>query len=1468
MAHPTENRLMEPLTSDTTLDAAYDWLTSQKEGVPSITGHQWATLKPQLQEQLASGEYSFSVQTRVQRNEEMFDLWTDQDRIVLKAMTLALVPVLTGHVSMRCFHLGDRGGARAAVHETGEFLEGNQDSWVMQSDVTSYYGHIDHHTLYGQLRKLLTAEKFILRLLWQYMNRVVYDGENYLDIGKGISPGCSLSPLMAALYLKPLDTVLEEAGGFYARFMDDWVLVVPTRWQLRTAVKEAGTCLYDLGLDKHPQKTFIGRSGKGFDFLGYHLTPHQLTVSGRAIMRRDEEIARIYEQGADIDRVGQYVSRWQKWARAGVGVLAGAGGCFGASAIALGATVDNTFPSPYSGNFASLDLDGDLTIDVFLTCTDPTRSFYASGAPGNTIAFTFEKFIINSIPFGPSPTFSQSSASTSGPGPAAPPFYLRTQTSGGYSGWLTINTDCSSVRFVGELSPPPTLMPDGTGVGNAVPTISNLSGDAFTFTEGSGATAIDQDTAATVTDADSADFNTGNLTTTITSGEDAAEDILSLDISGTVALAGITAGSDVSVGGVVVGTLGNTIAAGNDLVVNFTVNATLARVQTLVQAITYFNSDTSTPTAGVRNVRVTVNDGDGGTSANNDVTVSVVAINTKPVITNLDGDSFTFTEGASASLIDQGSNATVSDLDSSIKTLTATISSGGDATEDLLSFNTSGTVALAGTTADDDVSVGGTVVGILANDIAYGKDLEVNLNISATVEHVQTLVRAITYFNGDTAAPTTGARNVRVTVTDVDGGTSANNDVSVTVEAVNDPPTNSGTFPKDITVTEDVAGNVVLSGMTLTDVDSAGNVVVTLTATSGTLAATTGGSVTVGGSGSAILTLTGTVTNVDTFLNTITNIKYTGSPNANGTAAATVAVKINDNDGSGDVALGTFNVDITAVGDTPDITGSSTNEDTQTTSGLVISRNANDSTEVSHFKITNISGGTLYKNDGSTAIASNDFITFTEGNAGLKFTPTTNSSSNGSFDIQAGTDGVGGGLSAGSATATISVTAVGDTPGVTGSSTNEDAQTTSGLVISRNANDSTEVSHFKITNISGGTLYKNDGSTAIANNDFVTFTEGDAGLKFTPTANSSSNGSFDIQAGTDGVGGGLSAGSATATISVTAVGDIPGVTGSSTNEDAQTTSGLVISRNANDSTEVSHFKITNINGGTLYKNDGTTAITNNDFITFTEGDAGLKFTPTANNSSNGSFDIQAGTDGVGGGLSAGSATATISVTAVGDTPQVADITTLEDTQSAPIVLNRNANDGLEVTHFRISGITNGILYQNDGVSIIFDGDFITFAQGNAGLKFTPSNNSTTAASFDIESSENGTTVAAQSGKATSTITVTPDNDAPTFTGTPTITGNAKAGQTLGLTDTGTDDVEGDIVNVSHQWKADGAAIAGAASATYTVTVTEKGKIITCSLTADDSNGGVTTFTTAGVEANKSSFPWTMFLPAITKKAQP
>ncbi|WP_028773412.1 tandem-95 repeat protein [Shewanella waksmanii] len=323
---------------------------------------------------------------------------------------------------------------------------------------------------------------------------------------------------------------------------------------------------------------------------------------------------------------------------------------------------------------------------------------------------------------------------------------------------------------------------------NTPPTIANFNGDSFTYSEGDSAEVIDQGTALTIADSDSSDFDTGNITVTITSGEDAAEDILSIDTSGVVSLQGSTAGSNVSISGTVVGTLANNIAAGNDFVINLNSAATAARVMGLSRALTYFNSDNDNPTTGARNLRMTVDDGDGGVSINSDITATVVRVNDNPVINNLAGDTLNYDEDDGKQNIDISANASVTDVDSTnfnTGSLTVTIPTNKDASEDILGFDNS--VTTAGT-AGATVSVGGTNIGTLSNNIAEGNDLVVSFNSASTPALIQALVRAITYENSDNLAPTESTRTIRLLLLDGDGGSSGNIDTSVTVSAINDLP--------------------------------------------------------------------------------------------------------------------------------------------------------------------------------------------------------------------------------------------------------------------------------------------------------------------------------------------------------------------------------------------------------------------------------------------------------------------------------------------------------------------------------------------------------------------------------------------------------------------------------------------------------------------------------------------------------
>ncbi len=62
----------------------------------------------------------------------------------------------------------------------------------------------------------------------------------------------------------------------------------------------------------------IGKTDRGFDFLGCRFETDSLSVADQTIERFKERIARFYEQNASNARIGEYVNRWWAWVSSGL----------------------------------------------------------------------------------------------------------------------------------------------------------------------------------------------------------------------------------------------------------------------------------------------------------------------------------------------------------------------------------------------------------------------------------------------------------------------------------------------------------------------------------------------------------------------------------------------------------------------------------------------------------------------------------------------------------------------------------------------------------------------------------------------------------------------------------------------------------------------------------------------------------------------------------------------------------------------------------------------------------------------------------------------------------------------------------------------------------------------------------------------------------------------------------------------
>ncbi|MFT5755817.1 MAG: RNA-directed DNA polymerase [Alteromonadaceae bacterium] len=121
----------------------------------------------------------------------------------------------------------------------------------------------------------------------------------------GISRSCSLPPVIAAYYLKSLDKQMEgDPHYFYRRYMDDVIVLAKTRWYLRKAVRTVNQLFNQLKVGQAPDKSFIGKISKGFDFLGCQFGKEKITVSKRTIQNHIRRLTQFYEQRG-INQIGR-----------------------------------------------------------------------------------------------------------------------------------------------------------------------------------------------------------------------------------------------------------------------------------------------------------------------------------------------------------------------------------------------------------------------------------------------------------------------------------------------------------------------------------------------------------------------------------------------------------------------------------------------------------------------------------------------------------------------------------------------------------------------------------------------------------------------------------------------------------------------------------------------------------------------------------------------------------------------------------------------------------------------------------------------------------------------------------------------------------------------------------------------------------------------------------------------------------
>jgi len=195
-----------------------------------------------------------------------------RDRIVQGALRHVLEPIFETQFAEHSYGFRPGRGAKDALRRVDALLQTGHVH-VVDADLKSYFDTIPHARLMTLLRQRV-ADGRVLALVESYLCAgVLEEARGWQASQRGTPQGGVISPLLANLYLDPLDHQMTAVGWQMVRYADDFVILCRSRAEAEAALAAVQQWVKEAGLQLHPDKTRItdaSQKGGGFDFLGYH----------------------------------------------------------------------------------------------------------------------------------------------------------------------------------------------------------------------------------------------------------------------------------------------------------------------------------------------------------------------------------------------------------------------------------------------------------------------------------------------------------------------------------------------------------------------------------------------------------------------------------------------------------------------------------------------------------------------------------------------------------------------------------------------------------------------------------------------------------------------------------------------------------------------------------------------------------------------------------------------------------------------------------------------------------------------------------------------------------------------------------------------------------------------------------------------------------------------------------------------
>lgn len=214
-----------------------------------------------------------------------------KDRVAQTAVKLVIEPIFEAGFLPASYGFRPGRGCHDALREVDRLI-GEGFVHVVDADLESYFDSIPHEQLMARVEEKISDGR-ILALLHGWLGQDVLRGMERWTPTAGTPQGAVISPLLANIYLHPLDALMATHGYRMVRYADDFVVLCRRREEAEAALALIGAWVSENGLRLHPGKTRVGdcrQSGEGFEFLGYRFEAGRRYVRKKSLKRLKDKV--------------------------------------------------------------------------------------------------------------------------------------------------------------------------------------------------------------------------------------------------------------------------------------------------------------------------------------------------------------------------------------------------------------------------------------------------------------------------------------------------------------------------------------------------------------------------------------------------------------------------------------------------------------------------------------------------------------------------------------------------------------------------------------------------------------------------------------------------------------------------------------------------------------------------------------------------------------------------------------------------------------------------------------------------------------------------------------------------------------------------------------------------------------------------------------------------------------------------